>query len=182
MRIFVALELPEKTKENLARSAEQLKQFATKGKFVEKQNYHVTLHFLGEVAETDLIYVQSAMDGVRNLPAPKVALHQFSVLRGGDVVCAKIRHDGALTALHDNLGNLLERNGFGVEHRAYRPHVTLVRNYGFSLPFSEVTKSVDVFNKQFFATEVVLYQGVLGNQGPTYTELYRVSLPCANID
>ncbi len=181
MRIFVALELPEKTKENLARSANQLRQFATKGKFVETENYHATLHFLGEVAENDLIYVQSAMDGVRNLPAPKIALHQFSILRGGDVVCAKIRHDGALTTLHDTLGKLLERNGFDVEHRAYRPHVTLVRNYGFSLPFSEVTKSVDVFNKQFFATEVVLFKSELSHSGPTYTELYRVSLATGEI-
>lgn len=176
MRIFVALELPEKTKDNLARSAEQFRQFATKGRFTERQNYHVTLHFLGEVAESDLIYVQSAMDGIKDLPAPVIALHQFSVLRGGDIVCAKIRQNGDLTVLHDKMGELLENNGFDVEHRAYRPHITLIRQYGFSLPFSEVTKSVDVFNKQFAATEVVLYQSVLDRSGPTYTELYRVSL------
>ena len=52
MRIFVAAELPQKTKENLARSAEQMKHFAEKGNFVPMQNYHITLHFLGEVAET----------------------------------------------------------------------------------------------------------------------------------
>lgn len=176
MRVFIALELPEKTKDNLARSAEQFRQFATKGRFTERQNYHITLHFLGEVAENDLIYVQSAMDGIKNLPAPIIALHQFSVLRGGDIVCARIRQNGALTVLHDRLGELLEKNGFDAEHRAYRPHITVIRQYGFSLPFSEVTKNVDVFNRQFAATEVVLYRSVPERDGPIYTELYRISL------
>lgn len=176
MRIFVATELPQKTKENLARSAEQMKHFAEKGNFAPMQNYHITLHFLGEVAEPDLIYVQSAMDGIRNEKAPLIALQQFTVLRGGDVVCARIRQDGSLTQLHDKLGDLLEKNGFDVEHRAYRPHITIIRKYRFSLPFSEVTKSVDVFNKQFYATEIVLYQSILNANAPTYKELYRVSL------
>lgn len=177
MRTFIALELPQKQRENLARSAEQFKQFAEKGKFAATQNLHVTLHFLGEVAENDLIYVQSAMDAVRNLPAPVLAVGRFSQWRGADIVCANIRHDNALATLHERLGENLEKNGFYVEHRAYRPHVTLIRQAAFSLPFSEVTKNVDVFNKQFTATEVVLFESVLKPQEPTYTELYRISLP-----
>ena len=177
MRVFVALELPDKTKDNLLRSAEQLKNFAERGNFTKRENLHVTLHFLGEVAERDLIYVQSAMDGVRDLPAPQIALQQFVVLWGSDVVCAKIRQqNNELTQLHDKLGELLEANRFDVEHRSYRPHVTIVRKPIFSLPFSEVTKSIDVHNKPFVATEVVLYQSILKSDAPVYKELYRVSL------
>ncbi len=177
MRVFIALKLPDKTRENLARSAEQLKPFVTQGKFVSKENYHVTLHFLGEVAENDLIFVQSAMDAVHGLPAPELALQQFSILRGGDVVCAKIRQkQNTLTDLHDQLGQLLERHDFTVEHRAYRPHVTVMRKYGFSLPFSEVTKNVDVFNAPFWGSELVLYQSMFGAEGVCYKELYSVRL------
>lgn len=177
MRVFVALDLPNKTKENLTRSAEQMKHFATQGNWVTQENYHITLHFLGELAESQLLFVQSAMDEVKNMPAPKIALQQFVMMRGSDVVCAKIRQNGLLTELHDKLGQQLERLGFDVEHRAYRPHVTLVREHRFTLPFSEVTKSVAVFNKPFDATEVVLYQSLLEKSGPTYRELYRISLP-----
>ncbi len=177
MRVFVALELPQKTRENLTRSADQLKQFAEGGNFVSEKNYHLTLHFLGEVAERELIFVQSAMDGIRDLPAPQLAMHQFVILRGSDVVCVKLRQQAnTLTTLHDKLGELLEENGFDVEHRAYRPHITVARKHSFTLPFSEVTKNIDVFNKPFDATEVVLYQSVLGQGEPVYKELYRVSL------
>ena len=177
MRIFVAVELPDKTKDNIVRSIEQLKNFAVRGRFVERNNLHLTLHFLGEVAERDLIFVQSAMDGIRDLPAPQIALQQFAVLRGSDVVCAKIRQqNNTLTTLHDKLGEILEANRFDVEHRSYRPHITVARKFAFSLPFSEVTKNVDVYNKPFAATEVVLYQSILNSDAPIYKELYRVSL------
>ena len=176
MRVFVALELPQKTRDNLARSAEQMKHYCSRGNWVEKDNYHVTLHFLGEVAESDLLFAISAMDQIKNLPAMTLALHQFSVWRGSDVVCCKLRKDNSLAQLQRQLGERLESNGFDVDHRPFRPHVTVCRKGTFELPFSEVTKSVDVYNAPFKASEVVLYQTVFVQGGVEYKELYRVSL------
>lgn len=176
MRIFVAVKLPQKTRDNLKRSADQFSQFALSGSFVPKENYHITLHFLGEVAPSDLIYVQSAMDSVKDLPAPRLAAQQFVTLRGSDVVAAKFRKSAELAELHERLGSKLEQNGFNVEHRAYRPHVTLLRKPSFSLPFSEVTKNVDVYNMPFFAEEIVLYESIFEKGGVRYEDLYKITL------
>ena len=176
MRVFVALELPQKTKDNLERSSNQFAEFAKGGNFIPKDNFHITLHFLGNVLPSDLIYIQSAMDAVKDLPAPELAVTQFAMLRASDIVCAKLRQSAELLTLHDTLGEKLEANGFEVEHRAYRPHVTLIRKKDFGLPFSEVTKSVKVYNMPFYADGVVLYESVFGEQGVTYKELYRVTL------
>lgn len=175
MRLFIALELPQQTKQNLTRSAEQFRQLANGGNFIPQQNYHVTLHFLGEVAPTDVIYIQSAMDLCKNLVAPQVAISKFALLRG-DIVCAKLKQNAQLDELHNTLGNALEQRNFDVEHSAYRPHVTLIRKQSFTLPFSEVTKSVDVFNKPFVATNITLYQSFLTPQGAEYKPLYTVTL------
>lgn len=177
MRVFIALNIPDKTRDNLERSASQFKDLATGGNFTKKENYHVTLHFLGNVEPSDLIYVQSAMDGVKNLPAPKLAISQFAVLRASDIVCARFNKNADLIQLHEALGNKLEEAGFNVEHRAYRPHVTMIRKYAFSLPFSEVTKNVTVYNKPFDAPEVVLYESVFEKDGVRYNPLYKVTLP-----
>ena len=141
-----------------------------------RDNYHLTLHFLGNVAPSDLIYVQSAMDGVKDLPAPELAIAQFAMQRASDIVWAKLKPNAELTDLHDKLGDRLEANGFEVEHRAYRPHVTLIRKKSFTLPFSEVTKSIDVYNKPFVAPDLVLYESVFDGKGVTYRELYKVTL------
>ena len=176
MRVFVALELPQKTKDNLERSSSQFQEHSNGGNFVPKENFHITLHFLGNIAPSDLIYVQSAMDAVKDLPAPNLAVTQFAMLRASDIVCARLKYSAELVSLHDLLGDKLEANGFEVEHRAYRPHVTLIRKKSFNLPFSEVTKSVKVYNMPFDATNVVLYESVFGDGGVTYKPLYTVTL------
>lgn len=176
MRVFVALCLPQKTKDNLARSAEQMKHFSTRGNWVPADNYHVTLHFLGEVLSSDLLYAISAMDKLKDLPSMTLALDKFSVWRGSDVICCKLRRDRALEHLQSQLGEHLEQNGFDVDHRAFRPHVTVCRKGAFELPFSEVTKGVDVYNSPFEASDVVLFQSVFTQSGVEYKELYRISL------
>lgn len=179
MRVFVALDVPQRTKDNLERSSAQFADFSTGGNYIPKQNYHITLHFLGEVAESDLIYIQSAMDAVKDLPAPELSVNKFVDMRSGDVVCAKFCANAELSAIHEQLGARLEQSGFAVEHRAYRPHVTVIRKARFSLPFSEVVKSVDVYNMPFVASGLVLYESKLSHNGATYTELYSVNLPSA---
>lgn len=177
MRVFVALNIPDKMKDNLERSASQFKEMSTGGSFTPKSNYHLTLHFLGNVDSRNLIYVQSAMDAIKLLPAPKLAISQFAILRASNAVCARFNKNAALAAIHDALADNLEKSGFTVERRAYRPHVTVIRKYSFKLPFSEVTKSVDVYNKPFDAPEVVLYESVFTPEGVTYNPLYKVALP-----
>lgn len=180
MRVFVALELPQKAKDNLERSSRQFAEFANGGNFVPKENLHLTLHFLGSVEPSDLIYVQSAMDSVKDLPAPSLAVMQFAMQRTGDIVWAKIRQSAELTQLHDRLGERLEANGFEVEHRAYRPHVTLIRKKSFTLPFSEVTKNVQVFNMPFDATKLTLFESVFEGKSVCYRPLYTVELKVAD--
>ena len=176
MRVFIALNLPQKTKDNLERSANEFKALSNGGNFISKDNYHLTLHFLGEVAPSDLTFIQSAMDGVKDFAAPELAVSQFTILRASDVVCAKLRQSKDLTALHDELGDILEQHGFVVEHRAYRPHVSLISKKSFTLPFSEVTKSVKVYNMPFVACELTLFESVFEQGGVRYRELYKVTL------
>lgn len=176
MRVFIALNIPQKTKDNLERSSRQFADFATKGNYIPKDNYHITVHFLGEVAPSDIIYIQSAMDSVKDLPAPNLSVTQFVSMRASDVVCAKLRNSKQLAEIHEQLGSKLEQSGFAVEHRAYRPHITLIRKHGFNLPFSEVVKNVKVYNMPFDAPELVLYESTLSKDGATYNELYKVTL------
>lgn len=177
MRVFVALELPQRVKDNLERSSNQFAEFSRGGNFVPKENLHLTLHFLGNVEPNDLIYVQSAMDGVKNLPAPTTAVLQFVLQRTGSLVWAKVRQSNELTELHTQLGAKLEANGFEVEHRAYRPHVTMIRKSSFAMAFSEVTKNVPVFNMPFAASKLTLFESVFGEEGVRYRPLYTVQLP-----
>ncbi len=175
MRVFVGVTLSEKVKDNLFRSASDIKPY-TKGSFVPKENYHITLHFLGEVSDEKLIFVQSAMDSIKDCPAPTISVNRLTVLRGSNIVCAKISHDQKLLALHEKLATELDNYGFTTEHRAYRPHVSLIRNASFEIPFSEVVKNATIYNKPFYATDITLYQSTLTPSGAIYTPVYNIKL------
>jgi len=52
MRVFIAVELPEHVRARVFHEFENLqKKNLFKGKFVEKNNLHLTLHFIGEISE-----------------------------------------------------------------------------------------------------------------------------------
>ena len=59
MRTFVAIELPEDVRAKIFHAFEKLKSFnVLRGKFVEKDNLHLTLKFLGELTEKQITDVK----------------------------------------------------------------------------------------------------------------------------
>ena len=54
MRTFIAIELEEETKAQLAEVQAEAEKLCRRGNYTPKENFHLTLHFLGEVQEEDL--------------------------------------------------------------------------------------------------------------------------------
>ena len=48
MRLFIAIELPRSFKQELARVQKEVKQVSCGGRVVPQENFHITLHFIGE--------------------------------------------------------------------------------------------------------------------------------------
>ncbi len=91
-------------------------------------DWHVTLHFLGDVA---IERVPAIVDGVAVPVEPcELLLDQPQRWpRGLAVVCAS-RMPEALLDLHTRLSHAVSRLGLNVEARPYRPHLTLARHAG----------------------------------------------------
>ena len=60
MRLFVALNFPKKERDRIYRSARVLREIGLPVRWVDPENYHVTLKFLGNVAE-DRIFIPSSV-------------------------------------------------------------------------------------------------------------------------
>lgn len=68
MRLFVAAALPESWKDALDRAARALADQGVRGNFTRRENYHLTLVFLGETDRLDDVI--AAMDTVDAPPFP----------------------------------------------------------------------------------------------------------------
>jgi len=66
VRLFVALEIPPAVRENLAALIRDLRAIAPQPKWVRAENLHITLKFIGEVADTKLEAIRQALGKVRS--------------------------------------------------------------------------------------------------------------------
>ena len=62
MRIFIAVEFDNETKESIYDLQNRIKEDCKKGNFTYKDNLHLTLKFLGEIDPADIEGVQEAME------------------------------------------------------------------------------------------------------------------------
>src|SRR3989344_4789394 len=65
MRTFIAIELPEDVKAKIFHAFEKLKESnLVRGKFVEKDNLHLTLKFIGEVPIEKLNEIEKTLENL----------------------------------------------------------------------------------------------------------------------
>lgn len=128
MRLFFALKFSEAVKDALCAAMDRMRLCCAQGRFTPRANLHLTLVFLGEVPPERLPDVREAMEEVS---AGRFALEIGGVgcfrQRGGYLYWAGVERSVPLCSLYGSLCGELQKRGFSIEERPYRPHLTLVR-------------------------------------------------------
>ena len=126
MRLFVALEISEAVRENLAAIRTIFSSMDSQLRWVPPQNFHVTLKFIGSVPTEKLQTMVGALRHVRVHESVKL---NFSGMGGSNagVYWVAIEPCPALTALATEIHHSLELLGIPKENRAFHPHVTIAR-------------------------------------------------------
>jgi 2'-5' RNA ligase len=123
-RIFTGLELPAEIGENLS----LLRGGLPGARWIDPENYHITLRFVGDV-EAGLAHdVVSVLERVARKPF-ELRLDGLTSFGGRKprAVVASITPVPALLELQAELERLMQRVGLEPEGRKYTPHVTLAR-------------------------------------------------------
>jgi 2'-5' RNA ligase len=130
MRLFVALEIPSEVRENLAALVKSLRAVSPQTRWVRPENLHVTLKFIGEVAEARLAAVRSALSSVRSEQPATLefrGLGFFPDEKHPRVFWAGIKASPNLKTLAANIDKAMEKLGIPLEKRPFSPHLTLAR-------------------------------------------------------
>jgi 2'-5' RNA ligase len=127
LRLFFALWPDPATRSALAATARELRQ-ACGGRSPPAANLHLTLAFLGAVGAYRLPELRALADAVVTTPFD-LDLVRVGCWRAQRLAwAAPPACPPALTALTGQLTDGLRRHGFHTERRAFKPHVTLLRN------------------------------------------------------
>ena len=176
MRLFVALEIPLTARKNLSTLIASLRAITREPRWVRAENLHITLKFLGEVAESKLAAVQTALGGIRSHQVVTLAfrgLGFFPNEKKPRVFWAGIEASSNLKTLAADIEDAMERCGIAREMREFSPHLTLAR-LERSLP-EAVRKAIAENAQREFGSlrtgEFHLMQSKLKPSGAEYTTL-----------
>ncbi len=168
-RLFFALWPSEKERTALA-SWQPLLHELCGGRAMQPATLHVTLVFLGEVAESRLEALQLA---AREVDFQRFNLELLEARYWGHnhiVYAAPEVAPSQLTTLLNDLESTLHNHRFQFEQRPYKPHVTLLRHVQWSdAPLPRQSKVC------WQVSDFVLVQSLRDEQGACYEVLARFS-------
>ena len=131
MRLFIAINLPPDVRRGIWDAAEPLRSASYPVKWVDADGIHLTLKFLGEVEdprEPEIVAgMQAAAAGARQFRVPISGFGGFPSSENPRVVWVGCEGVPPLEILQHRMEQEMERLGFPLEGRAFRPHVTLGR-------------------------------------------------------
>jgi 2'-5' RNA ligase len=183
VRCFIAIELPDQIRDVFSEIGEGVRtadERWTGEKWVPHVNLHVTLKFVGHIAEdsvenlvaacmretADLLGFELVADSVRAVPGParaRMLWGSFADPSGGCAALAAAAERAALEV------------GAEPEVRAFKPHVTLVRA---RTPHGIAPNALDVGNELLrgipcgvSVSAATVFRSTLSKTGPTYTPL-----------
>jgi 2'-5' RNA ligase len=187
IRTFIAVDLSPGVRAKAAQLIRKLSFFDddVQINWVEPQNMHITLKFLGDVPDYDV------PQAIRQVQAAAEGFGEFTIRCGGAGAFPSIDKprtvwlgltEGAdeLEELKDRLDDSLAKMRFPRENRRFAPHVTLGRIRRGGPALAELTKRLrdneDAPGGESAVDELVVYSSELTKQGPVYVPMSRVPL------
>ncbi len=131
MRLFVALNLPKKERTRIHRAARDLRDADLPVRWIDPDNFHITLKFLGQVREDRVQAVADTIERVASstgsFPMTLEGFGAFPTIRRPRVVWLGVDASPELRCLKQDVEWALGDCGFEPETRAFHPHLTLGR-------------------------------------------------------
>ena len=173
MRLFIAIPLPPDILRALSAARVALEAHGAVGRFVPRENYHISLHFLGETNELKDI-ADAMREAVRDIRPFVLRLGAYGSFKYDSAHMGFVGvscDSDELDRLYESLEAALWERGFSKNRGRLTPHVTLGRRIegdeGFVLPPQKAA---------FTANAVVLYESRSEQGQMRYTPVHRESL------
>lgn len=137
MRVFFAIEFDRDVKNYLQHVQEEVRKFSSSGNFTLKDNFHLTLRFIGEQDETQTEQLKLALiEAAKNTKPFELYLNKVGSFNKGNkkIIWAGLQKSIELDGLYTKLESTLISEGYPREDRGYNPHITLAREVKIDNP------------------------------------------------
>ncbi len=182
MRCFIAIPLPENIREEILNIQGQFKPLNLHAKWVEYQNLHVTLKFLGQVEQERIPEIKDIISKISSITQPfSLTLSEtgaFPSLRKPRVLWVGIKPQEPPVRIINYLNESLAKIGSEPEKRKPHPHITIARIKS-SKNIHKLEKILSYLknnNLEWMVKEITLFKSILTSKGAVYERLCEVYL------
>ncbi|RJP14535.1 MAG: RNA 2',3'-cyclic phosphodiesterase [Candidatus Abyssobacteria bacterium SURF_5] len=184
VRMFVAITLHGSLHTTLGEIIGKLSSSGAKVKWVEPENVHLTLKFLGNVEEERLPEIFAACgraaEGFGPIDLEMRALGCFPNNKSPRIVWLGIQRGvEAVTRLQEKVERELQAIGFSKEEKPFRAHLTIGRvkgKQGISRLCRLLEEERNIFLGSMRAEKISVMKSKTLPAGPVYTELRAIPL------
>jgi len=182
MRTFLALELPEEFKNELAGGITQLQELLPQGiKWVKKEHLHITMQFIGDVDPEKISELTSEFQSILNHLKP-FTIYQPQLeaipIRNPRLVWVKCNFIcPELSVVVDRIRQYLEKEGLEIDKKTFRLHITLGRiKKSIEKKAIENLFRVNLRDTKWKVSEATFYESRLQPEGPEYRKIATFNL------
>jgi 2'-5' RNA ligase len=179
VRAFIAIDLPSEIQAALARQQAAFRAACPDARWTRPQGIHLTLKFLGEIAEAKVDEVKEALSSFPPFPPFAVEVKGFGFFpdaRRPSVFWAGVTAPAGLADLARHVEDAMEKLAFAPERRPFSPHLTLAR-FKVPRPQAELRALADQQGStplgSFQVSEFFLFESKLSPHGAEYRKVAR---------
>lgn len=175
MRLFIAIPFPAHIKDALAAQGVALQQVCGQGNYTRRDNFHLTLQFLGEYPDTACVPLTTVLERTaQKHQAFSLTLAGLGAFPKGNeaIVWTGITQGkGACITLFRILEKELVQAGFPPANRPLSPHITLGRRIHLPESITELSKQLPDFYAEMEVTSIALF---VSERNSTGQLVYRI--------
>lgn len=177
MRLFIAINFNEEIKNHLMDAIQKLKQSSVKGNFTQRDNLHLTLVFIGEVGTDKVDQIKSVINRVKSESFDLAfgGIGRFK-RKGSEIYWVGVEKNEMLYSINNQLTEELRIEGFDIEKREFKPHLTLGREVIVKDSFHQDNLAELLPNMNMNVNRISLMKSERIKGILTYTDIYGKSL------
>lgn len=187
-RLFIGIELNQIHKENLAETNRRVMIHLKEGRLTPRDNYHITLKFLGETKENRIPVIEEIMQAA----ALKSQLFltymaELDEFKKGDksTIWMGVKDQEKLEEIRELLDDELEKLFHKKDSTVYVPHITLVRD----AEYKENIEGIEELNSKMklpklpiLMDRLVLFESVKDEDEQKYINIYETPLNVRRVE
>lgn len=134
MRVYIAIDFEDNIKSYFDKITSSIKNHCTEGNFTRKNNFHLTIRFIGEADDFQIEKIKEVIDSAVLSTSPfELSVNNLGIFKRKktNILWIGLEENTILSELHKKFSILLKESKISFYDKLFMPHITLGRRVLF---------------------------------------------------